>query len=565
MASERQKRRFAAILLLDALAAASRIGALVAIAAAIGLFTSQDGKAFLGYHVNVPPTVRSVAAFTGTIAVLTLLGGMATYFSARLSRQFGRAMNEKTLRDIIGFLGLPPAVAAHAKMPVPRNLNTVFTQIPIHAGLAAETLARLVHPLFLVLFTGALLLWYQPLVAIIAFGAFLAFLPLFLRTTDVIRKNARGFYADRAVELGSVVAASITRLSGQHGIVPKSRVDETSLIEAAPVRAFFDSYDINLLANERIGLLLALADSVVRPALFALICGLVFLEGYPVDAAVAFLGGLAYLLGSARSASGLLINLVRYQPQVARYFGLVDAVAVAHSTGAAPGNWQDVTIRALDERNQKAELVVAPGEVGLVLSDRPLSTFTLGSLVADLFSTEVPRDMDRLAFVSGGFRFTPVSVISQLCGGVVDADRAGAARQLAAGLGADRSFSALPNGYETILSEDVWAGLDAAARVALRIVPLAVNASPIVFVDIAAIQSVGEKGWPAVREVLSGSCLFLFVPIGGNPPALAANWYFSVYGGGLRIGSPEWFRGQMRAQQMPETAIGRADLSSPFL
>ncbi len=112
-------------------------------------------------------------------------------------------------------------------------------------------------------------------------------------------------------------------LSNQHGVIEKS---DSLSTEFSFARKFFDSFDKNLLANHKIGLIMAILEATLRPILLVGLGLLVFTGTFTVDTAVAFFGSLAYLLSSIRTTFSYGTNLLRFQPQVNLYHNFIDSL-----------------------------------------------------------------------------------------------------------------------------------------------------------------------------------------------------------------------------------------------
>jgi hypothetical protein len=260
------------------------------------------------------------------------------------------------------------------------------------------------------------------------------------------------------------------------------------------------------------------------------------------------LGSIAYLLASSRNIASLLTNLVRYHPQVRRYFRFLDSGVTTHVDEPGPGAELPLSlfVPARDADQQEQTVRVNVGEIVLFKSEIALSTLSLGTLISRLLGNAANQNevLGRIKFVSGGFRFAKVSVMEQLCASQRTPERESKARSLCEELGASACLGELANGYETTMNEQVWNAMDAASRAAIRLVPLCIDKSPfIAIIDVGTIQSLGEKILPKLRAEFSGSYLFLFALDGATCPDYAVDHFMTISAGDLpQIGDRDWFR-----------------------
>lgn len=526
----------------EILAAAARIGALLLVAAAVSLFSSKGTANLFGITISHAVDVQVIVMFGVAIGITASVGAFAAYQSARLARRLGRWLNLRSMHDIYRVISANPRQMLASRFDFRNDLNVALTQVPIHSGLAAETMTRMAQPVFMMFFAGLVLLYQQPLFMAGAILLGLFFLPIILRQSSAVQRNARSFYGEKAVQLGAAVTSLAARVIGQQGIVGKP----ATITDQTQVAAFFDSFDFNLLANERVGLIVAMADALLRPILFIVLSILVLFGEFSIQAVIGFLGSLAYLLASARSVASLLTNLLRYHPQVVRYYELLDSAASLPDMPGPPGELPDeMRINVASPEGQAVALDWRRGEAIMVVSAQPLNAMTLGAIVPPLLGRTRSMDdiADALAFAGGSFRFAPVPVMEQLCAEQRTPEREARARALCEQLGAARAFAALDDGYDTQLSESAWGSLDTAGRVALRLVPLCLARKPaFVLIDIAVIQALGMRSWPVMKEEFAQSYLVFIVGPQANCPDLPVAHYLRLTeNGGLVTGDRKWF------------------------
>lgn len=554
------------IFVLDLFSAISRIVVVLIIALAVKVLSGDSSQSYFGINFEFSNSFETILIFGIAIGVISVIGAMAGFNSIRLSRKLGRWSNSLAMNDLYSVLALHPSVAAGVKIQPPGNVNLMLTQFPMHAGLATETLARMINPVLLFLFSILVLFVQQPIFAFVTLLLGMLFVPLFLRTGRRIQSNARAFYSKHALELGAGVSSLANLMNSQHGIANK-QTEAGSLAGLDFVNRFFDSYDMNMLANERAGLIVSLADALLRPVLFVVLVSMVFLGELTVEATIAFLGSLTYLFMSAKSVSGLFINLLRFHPQVQQYHKLLDAASSQNLTPDAKplGFPSSLKVRQLTDNSNS--FTMKPGHIGLGLIDNRVSTLNLGRLLPAIIGDDAQNQnlLNNLYFVSSSFRFAKTTIIEQLCTSGYDVDREKIAIQHCVDLGAADCIQKLPRGYQTELSEDVWNKLNAASRVALRIVPLMMWPQPnLIMIDVGVISGLGEKIIPVLKKSLQKSYIFLLLENGSNCPQYEVENYFSLVNWELTgIGKQGWFINEVASSgsgQSKEGELSNLDL-----
>ena len=229
---------------------------------------------------------------------------------------------------------------------------------------------------------------------------------------------------------------------------------------------------------------------MVRPILFIFIGVLVFSGEFSTQAAIAFLGSLAYVLSSSRTVLSLFTNLLRYQPQVKQYTDLLDSY---EENNSEKENNYIVNETTPSSTNEKKKLLA------MVLLNKPLTTLTAGHFMPQLISWSQENGHyinDEIYFVGAQFRFDHSKTVAEhLCGtSNFDSQILSKAKSIADYLDATDSFVNLTDSWDTHLSEKIWNELSPAARVCLRVIPLALkNPSSTLFIDIAIIKSINPS------------------------------------------------------------------------
>lgn len=474
---------FFKIVCFDAINAASKIAVVVVIALSVKAL-GAEGHTTIFLNLSIPRTTDAIYGFGALIALIGLIAAVSGYASAFLSRKLGRWANQHSISQIQHILHLSPDQAKKVKYTPPVNINILLTQLPLHTGLAYETIARAINPIALLLFASAALLYQQPMFAGIVFLISILVIPLILKVSLGTQQNAKSFYGKHALNLGFEVNKLINNLNYQHGVSEKIELTKDEM-----ANHFFDSFDRNMLANDKTALIITILDAIIRPVLFVFVGVLVFSEKFSIEAAIAFLGSLAYLLASSRTVLSLFTNLLRFQPQVKQYLDLLQSY---HSILGERKNIEYVGNTNIQENstadNQENLFAMA-------LLNKPLSTLTIGHFMPQLIMWSQENGFEannEIYFVAAQFRFDPSKTVAEhLCGASSYSKQTfERAKSIADLLDASDSFISLPNSWHTILSENTWKNLSSAARVGLRVIPLALkNPKSTLCIDIDVIKS----------------------------------------------------------------------------
>lgn len=517
---------------LDAVNAASKIALVLVIALSVRVLGSEVvNQEFYGYSFE--KTESLIYVFGAMIGVIALVSALSAYASAVYSRQLGRWANRKSFEELKAVLGLNPREAQYSQFSPPSNINVILMQLPLHTGLAYETVVRMINPFLLLIFSAAALFYQSALFSTIIVGLSLLVIPIVLSTSLSIQRNARSFYGAQSLNLGSEVAKTTNVLSNQHGICQKSAKEELSYS-----KAFFDSFDVNILANHKTGLIISVLDAVARPILFMVVGTLVFTGKFSIDAAIAFLGSLAYLLASSRSVMASLTNLLRFQPQVQQYQELT-AAARSGSTYAKNLN----TNLLIEDETQEY--------IAQILFPRALSTLNLSKYIQPIRLWAAKRNVsisDDIYFVNASFRFKEgTTILDQLKGANRDNISTSEIKLLCSELKALKGFESQKEGVNTKMSEQAWATMDSAARVALRTIPLALKSEKAtVFIDASIIKSLNPQSHSALISQFKHLRLVIFSNGDYVDIPNISDYALFEEAGTIQTGNKEWFKDELQ-------------------
>ena len=519
---------------LDAVNAASKIALVLVIALSVRALGSPEVHQDV-YGFTFDKTEGLIYFFGAIIGLIALISALSSYASAVYSRKLGRWANKKSFDQLKSVLSLSPREAQYSQLNVPNNINIILMQLPLHTGLAFETVVRMINPFLLMIFSAAALFYQNALFSVIIVGLSLLVIPVVLSTSLAIQRNARSFYGAQSLSMGGEVSNVTNILSNQHGIIEKQEDEELNYS-----KDFFDSFDLNILANYKTGLIISILDAITRPILFIVVGTLVFSGKFSIDAAIAFLGSLAYLLTSSRTVMGSLTNLLRFQPQVQQYQELTGEAEAAGITADSQSS----------NLSSKSDASRRSGYSTLILFPQAFSTLSLSKYMQPVKLWAEKRHViinDEIYFSNASFRFKQeTTIFEQLCGTELNKVSISVIKSLCSELKASESIEALKSGFDTPMTEQVWGRLDSAARVALRCIPLALKPKgATIFIDISVIKSLN----PNDHKVLLSHFEHLNLIIFSNGEYLdlegIADYALFSENGSISSGDRSWFREEL--------------------
>lgn len=539
-----KKALLISIFVLDAVSAISKITLVLLFAAVATSFTNNEMPQAFGITLPLEYSISGIVILGIVVGLIAVTGAICAYFSVYQARKLGRWANYRAMYRVHSALAQRPQSAIMSRYRLPGNLNILLTQLPIHTGLAYETLARLVNPIVLLCVATLALFYQQPFFTIGSIIIGLIATPFLAKAALEIRANAKNFYSDHASGLGAGVNITTGLMNNQHGIIEKPTGVKEQLSFA---REFFNSFDKNLLANDKTGLLISLVDAVLRPLLFIVLCSLVFLERFTIGEAIAFLGSLAYVLASSRTVGAYLTNILRFHPQVREYLRLVDDT-----------DWEALRSDSSDNINTLTKIpfttksgdigTFRAGEISMVMVKKSIATMHLGEILPPLFCGQInkPELRRNLFFANAKFRFAQgVSVMDQLLG-EADSRMVGAlshCERILNELSIVSEIDQLPQGKQSEMNEYVWGRLGADARFAMRVVPLLLRREgSLLFVEASIFQAASVGTLEVVRRNLRNRYLFIVLTEGVSCKEMAVDKYIRVDDTAIEAaGNREWF------------------------
>ncbi len=536
-----RKKWFILVIIFDAISAATKIAAVFIVALAVKMLSNRDQTNIIINGIEIQNDITMIVILGVTLGVCLLVSALLLYQSRVLTRAIGRWVNQAVLNDVYNIFNQSAEKAAGIKFPHFENINAMLTQVPIHSGLAAETIIRLINPLFLLTFASLSLLYQQSYLAVVIFAASLLFVPIVIKFSHAVQSNSQSFYSNKSLAMGMRVSAIVNLAIHQSGAINQNKQKPS---EEEAMNSFYNAYDKNLLANEKVGLIISIADSVMRSFVFILMCILVYLDEFSAGATVIFLGVLIYMLSSARAVASLTTNLLRYYPQTRRYLALTEAIKNTEYSKATATN---------ADTSQTDQGKLRYGDSTLLLSPYPLTTLTLRSIIGPLIHSEhlTISDLHEIRFASANYRFHDGTVIEHLLGAQSGKELQDKALDLAKDLNADTSFAALSNGYQTKVNQAQWDKMSAEARLALRCIPLILNSKQnLIFIDYNLVKPVSIKSINKIFKQFS-DCKLVVTMLGGKMEELpSARWHLSINeDDSISSGDNKWFEEQLASAE----------------
>lgn len=548
LVSKSKKSLLAAVVCIDIVSALLKILSILVIAFAIQVLRNEKTVELFNAQLTIEASISSLVVLGILVGISALLSALGSYWSFLLSRKLGRWGSEYAHSAVAAKLSEPVSASISIdERAIPKNSISLLTQIPLHVGLSIQTLSRLINPLLLFCFSFSFLIflnWH--------FAAFLAVfgllaLPVAFKIGVSTQSNARQLYTHSSNLFGSRMNERLTQLTYQHGVTDKTSLfSKWSPEETSAQKDFLDALDTNLMANQKMTLLVGTLDALLRPILFVVLCAMIFFGQLSIEAAIAFLGCIGYIFSSATKSISLTTNLIKYQPQVKRFLILTSEKTSFESTTSPSSTPKKIRFRGnLESGSARNEHTLMRGEALYFLSSASINSLNLNKVLNPIFEgcTDKNTIFVNTSFVSARYRFSPTTIISQLCGGVYNQQLSEQVQRRISSLDSSKTlFSELPKRLESELSESTWKLLSALERFCLRIVPLTLKKEgELVIIDAKILKS----GGPTALETLDKwfSDKFLIIVTSDNQIPFVANSKFAASDESNRVkfGDQHWF------------------------
>ena len=531
-----------AILAADTLSVIGRISAVLILSVMASVMKNDGLLKFKSYEVFLSENlfVQGLIGASAMIGCL-LLSALFGFAAVLLARKMARWMNEQAIDDIMSGLAQSPDIAVQAPYTDPDIFNRLLTQNAIHYGMISETLLRMANPIVMFALAWVVVFIQAPTLAIGIIVFVILFSPIFLRLFIKTQRVAQDFYADSATTMGQGISTAVLSLVPQYGVFFGPHQEK--MVKQHPyMRNFLDALDNNILANERVGLLVGVIGALFIGFVIGVNSYLASLEAINIGGIIALTGGFLYLVASARTVSSLLTNLVRFYPQVR---SVNDFAQPLKSPPVAKTNIALPEALLIKSDKVKLRLVKGGERVGLI-SPYPLSKFTLEKFLTPIITPggNIETLSRNLAFVSARYRYKVGETITiNLNAGRVEYSQN--AVEIAQAMGVLAEFEALPQGLSTQMTESVFKTLSGTARTALRLIPLMANPeSRLVLIDVAAVRNLNPTTFDAVFSHMKNSMILIIMPDNDCPKNLVETFILTDGERVLDIGDREWLSQQ---------------------
>jgi len=533
-----------AILAADAFAVMCRVGA-VLVLSLIAVAAGNEGVIRpMGVDIALPPDVLTLGLIAaGAIGGLFFVSALMQWVAVWLARRLARWMTERQITRVLE--GIKSDMATLLSLPVASssgpNFNRMLTQNAIHVGMMTETAMRMANPVLLFGLAWIVVVWQSPILGlgIVVFAGL--FLPVFVAQFIKTQRTANAFYADDATVMGQDVSRMVNRITTQVGVYGKD-VPTSAFPGNTPMHVFLNGLDSNILANERIGLLVGLIGALFIGFVVAVNAWLAETGQVDIAGIVAIAGSFIYLIAAARNVASQLTNQVRFFPQVRNILAFTGPALSGHRetkdvgsvlaerlvfNAATPG--LSANEASLELLRGEAMIVSAP--VGNdVFSALETIRALLGAAASREGSGPVENLVTHIGFLSDYYRFQPdTTVVENLTGGRPEVMERALA--IIADMGVAEEFDALSHGLGTVVTEAVYAKLTGTARTALRLVPvLALETPRLLIINVGAVRNLNPRLLERIFDWAPESYRIFLTRDTNVPPALGEN--FAVLGAG---------------------------------
>ena len=540
-----------AILGADTISVTSRLMAVLILSAMANVMKNDGIFSFRDYDIFISDDLFTQGLWAALAMIMCLLlSAFFGFIAVFLARKLARWMNEQMIDDVMLGLTQSPEIAIQAPYSDPNIFNRLLTQNAIHCGMMAETILRMANPIVMFTLAWGVVFIQSPPLAIGIVVFVILFLPIFFRLFVKTQSVARDFYADSAQIMGQGVSQAVLSLNPQYGVFTGPHNEK--MVKHVPyMRDFLGALDSNILANERIGLLVGIIGALFVGFVIGVNSYLASLKAIDIAGIIALTGGFLYLVASARTVASMLTNLVRFYPQVKSiwdFFTPLKYPKPQHTNIALPQSfWLKPHKAALGKDAQSSQglerLQLSQGgaRVGLI-SPFPLSKFTLAKFLTPLITPggNLETLSRNLVFVSSRYRFKAGETIStNFNSGRVELSEKSV--DIAHAMNVLEEFEKLPNGLSTLMSEAVFNRLSGKARTALRLIPLMADTRPrLVLIDVAAVRNLNPATFDDVFSHFK-NCIIIITMTDKACPNNLAELFIQTDGEHiLGIGDRDW-------------------------
>ena len=531
-------RLMLAILGADTVAVLCRVGA-VLVLSLMAMAARDEGRLTLvGQQVQLPSDATTLGFMAAAaIGMLFLVSAISQWTAVWLDRKMARWMTERQIGRVLSGMDMPIDVLASLDRDE-ANFNRMLTQNAIHVGMMTETALRMANPVMLFVLAWLVVVWQSPLLGlgIVLFAGF--FLPVFVAQFVKTQRTARLFYAEAANAMGQDVSKMVNRLTSQKGVYT-GKVETAKFAGNAPMHNFLNALDTNILANERIGLLVGIIGALFIGFVVAFNSWLAGTQQIDIAGLVAIAGSFIYLIASARNVASLLTNQVRFFPQVRNVLSFAGPTNQSRSEAPAKPLPGEMVLNAASPvpEGWGGSHLLQPGVPLIVAAPVNNSVFSaIGPIRALLTAANLEGDciLPHTRFLSDYYRFQPDrTVIDNLMGG--DPELYPRVLEILAELDVAEEFLGLPEGHATLVNDTVYNRLSGTARTALRIVPLLADRSPrVLVVSVGAIRNLNPRVLVKVFALAPNSYWILTSRDANVPEAMGT--HYAIYRDGLLRG-----------------------------
>ena len=509
--------RLVSVVLLDGVGAISRTGLITFVAFFVNGIQSDRPLRIPATEIVIGSDAMSLFLLSAGTLVLLLLGGVAIYLAAVNTRLIGRAVHTVIANNVFERIrGLRNLCVT----PIDLTRQGIQLQVmrnAVHIGLITETLIRTIQPvIYIVVFTCVAFYLDVRLTLLVApFAMFL--IPVVYGIGRQIHKIAGQFLNSQVTDYAAFVRRIIVGLDGSTAPRQLAQSPLAVFEGSEAVRAYFDGFDKNQLANDK----MALAMSAFQAVFLSLV---IIAFGYyalndlrPWGSMLGYILAIHLVVSNVQTLLSHLANLNRLYPQLLDYFSF-DSVSSGAGTqerrAVLPGVNSNLTLRINPSLvDSRSEVTLQPGHPLYYCCGVHPGRLEFWKCISPLcMASPVSENLWRHAdVVAGEHPPMPTSILDNLVGvEQTDRNRTRVEKTLDE-FGLLEEVRRLSQGLGTLVTAEVWDHFSRRLKIAVRLLPVVWSDAFVVLIDGGIFHGVTPDEYQDFLEALSGKVVFLMV------------------------------------------------------
>lgn len=437
--------------------------------------------------VEISSRIMEVVILAAVVGILVAVGTWASYLSAVRVRAVGREAHAEIMEQIFRRLtGVRQSRPGSGRRYTRQDVSQQLLRNAIQIGIAAEMVIRSFRPAAYCLMAGGTIFVIAPFLtaALLPLGLLVA--PVLYWVGARVIADSRDFFDARVGDYGRRVNTLVADIDTSG--VPFPPPPALGYVRSdRAVTSYLDAYDRFQLANDKMNLVVGLAQALLLAAATIAFGYYVLVTGERWGILVAYIFGLMLVVTNLRTLVSHLASFNRFYPNV------VGFLEFWHRTA----EWS-----ALDTSvNHKVlklccEMPVFPGsvnEMDLVpglsvyyLHPMPPARLQFADFVAPLVTAcggEAPA-IETAAFAGESRRFVPGTLSQNLA---LPEERCWEALQI---FGVTAEVKTLADGLATPMDETTWSVMSPELQRAIKVIPLLAADSRVVFIEYPLLNKI---------------------------------------------------------------------------